>query len=273
MSVGKVGWPYDGQYTLSSTRHVYGRDGYRTHFVVSGTQERSLLGLTSLGATTGVTGKSGQSYFGVAVGIVSDINDPENKGRVKLTLPWLSDDYDTGWARVTQLGAGSGRGATFLPEVNDEVLVAFEHGDPQTPFVIGQLYNGVDGPANASDVVAGGQVKQRQLVSRAGHRLLFDEDKGVTLEVAHQQATLSFASDDGKVTLKANGDIEITGQKNITITSTGDIELNAQGNLKLSASQAVSVSAGSQLSMSASAQASLDGGAETSISGALVKIN
>ena len=66
--------------------------------------------------------------------------------RVKLKFPWLSDDYESEWARVAQLGAGHHRGAVWLPEVNDEVLVAFEHGDTRRPFVVGELYNGVDSP-------------------------------------------------------------------------------------------------------------------------------
>ena len=72
---------------------------------------------------------------------------PSNQGRVELgEFPWLSDDYVSDWARTVQPGAGKDRGAMVLPEVGDEVLVAFEQGDPQRPYVLGGLFNGIDTP-------------------------------------------------------------------------------------------------------------------------------
>ncbi len=84
--------------------------------------------------------------YGVAAGIVTNNQDPDGLGRVRIRFPWLSDDNETDWARIATMMAGSGRGSFFLPEVGDEVLVAFEHGDINHPFVIGMLWNGVDTP-------------------------------------------------------------------------------------------------------------------------------
>src|SRR5271170_858207 len=81
-------------------------------------------------------------FYGVAVGIVSNNKDPMNLGRVRMKFPWLSDDHESDWTRMASLMAGPGRGAYFLPEVNDEVLVAFEHGDVRRPYVIGGMWNG-----------------------------------------------------------------------------------------------------------------------------------
>ena len=67
------------------------------------------------------------------IGLVSDNRDPENLGRVRVTFPWLYDDFVSGWARTVQPGAGKDRGALIVPEVGDEVLVAFEHGSFQQP--------------------------------------------------------------------------------------------------------------------------------------------
>jgi len=91
------------------------------------------------------------SLSGVMVAIVTNNKDPDGMGRVKLKLPWLSDDYESDWARIATLMAGPERGVYFLPEVDDEVLIAFEHGDIRRPMVLGCLWNGVDAPPITND--------------------------------------------------------------------------------------------------------------------------
>ena len=131
---------------------------------------------------------------------VSDANDPQKQGRVKLTFPWLSDTYVSDWARTVQPGAGKDRGALVLPEVGDEVLVLFEQGDIRRPYVLGGLYNGVDTPPSGSPTLidgSSGAINRRSLVSRRGHRIdLIDEDgrtEGITLSTTGRQA----AAEDG----------------------------------------------------------------------------
>jgi len=141
VSIGVVGSQFGGQYTLSGTRHVFGAQGYRTHFSISGRQDRSLLGLASLGWSNGSNSAGGHPINGVVVGLVTDNNDPNNLARVKLKFPWLDDNYESDWARLTQLGAGPNSGVLFIPEVNDVVLVVFEFGDTRRPDVIGYHYN------------------------------------------------------------------------------------------------------------------------------------
>jgi len=91
-----------------------------------------------------------QRFFGVTVGIVTNNKDPDGLGRVKATLPWMADQIETDWARVVTPMAGGSRGVYFLPEVDDEVLVAFEHGDPGSPYVLGGLWNGKDKPPESN---------------------------------------------------------------------------------------------------------------------------
>ncbi len=170
VSVGVVGDKFSGKYTLTSARHVFGEQGYRTHFVISGRQDRSLLGLASLGASNGHASAGGQPINGVVVAIVTDNNDPNNTARVKLKFPWLDDSYESDWARLAQLGAGPNSGAVWIPEVNDEVLVAFENGDIRRPYVVGNLYNGVDTPNEGSGLFDNGKVKRRGFISRMGRR-------------------------------------------------------------------------------------------------------
>src|SRR5207245_8845819 len=128
VSVGVVGDKFSGKYTLTSARHVFGEQGYRTHFAISGRQDRTLLGLTSLGSSNGHASAGGAPINGVVVALVTDNNDPNNTARVKLKFPWLDDNYESDWARITQSGAGPDSGAHLSPAVNDEVPRASEFG-------------------------------------------------------------------------------------------------------------------------------------------------
>ena len=201
VSLGLVGKPFDGKYVLTTTRHIYDpKDGYTVWFTVSGRQERSLLGLTSGGSSNG----SGMAapINGVVAALVTDVNDPDKLGRVKLKFPWLSDTYTTDWARSVQLGAGKDRGSVVLPEVNDEVLVAFEQGDIRRPYVLGGLYNGVDKPSLGSGLIDGstGAVKRRGFVSKKGHKLVFLDD-------ASKSGVMISTADNGlRIALEGDGD-------------------------------------------------------------------
>ena len=84
--------------------------------------------------------------YGVVIGMVTDVDDPNAQGRVNVKLPWLPGENESFWAPVATLMSGGGRGSWFMPEVGDEVLIAFEHGDQNFPFVIGYLWNGVQKP-------------------------------------------------------------------------------------------------------------------------------
>jgi uncharacterized protein involved in type VI secretion and phage assembly len=85
---------------------------------------------------------SDASIFGVEIAVVTNVNDPDQQGRVKICFPWLPGKPESDWARVAQPAAGPGRGFYWVPAVNDEVLVAFERGAPNHPYVIGSLWNG-----------------------------------------------------------------------------------------------------------------------------------
>ena len=125
ITIENAGKPFDGKYTITAARHRYdpSSGGYTTAFSVTGRQERSLYGLTAgdRGLIAGGGHRTGH-----------DANDPSNQGRVKLTFPWLSDDYVSDWARTVQPGAGK-TAVRWSWEVGDEVLVAFEQGDPNSP--------------------------------------------------------------------------------------------------------------------------------------------
>ncbi|MGB3764870.1 MAG: VgrG-related protein [Ornithinimicrobium sp.] len=290
ISVDDMGAPFDGKYTVTSSRHRFEpATGYTTLFTVSGSADRSLLGLTRTGPTR-------RGLPGVVVAIVTDVSDPQNQGRVRLSLPWLSDDFVSDWSRTLQLGAGKDRGMMMLPEVGDEVLVAFEQGDFRRPYVLGGLHNGVDVPSAAGVALLDsgtGAVNRRSWVSRQGHRIdLLDQNgaaEGIAMSTADGALALSLDGTETKVTLHSDGTVLIEGSQGIVVdAATSPLDLKGS-QINLTASQGVSVdggggnvsvTAGAQLELSGttaklegSANTEVKGGAMCSVSAAMVRIN
>lgn len=280
-----VGAPFSGKYTLTSTRHLFNAEvGYTTEFTVSGRQERSLYGLVAGGA-------EGSSWAGVVPAVVTDLRDPLKLGRVKLKFPWLSDNFSSTWARTVQPGAGKDRGAFVLPEVGDEVLVGFEHGDFEAPYVLGGLYNTKDtAPKFTKPVVDGnsGEVALRGFVSRKGHKLEFAEDDGIILSsgdakfvVKIDQKNQVIEVTSGKsVTVKAQngvsidagtGPLELKGQK-VTVKSQTDASVEAGAQLKLNGTAGVKVE-GATVSVAGQGQTELTASGVVTVRGSIVKIN
>ena len=134
-----------------------------------------------LGATHDLARAPGAAAWpGVYPALVVDNKDPDNLGRVMVSLPWAPDlgvEPYAAWARLATLMAGNKRGTLFIPEVNDEVLVAFQGGDPGRPIVIGALWNGRNQPPPAMD--RSGRNNLKSIVTRNGVTLEFSDDTGV----------------------------------------------------------------------------------------------
>jgi phage protein D len=244
VSISAVADAFGGRYTLTHTRHVFDTRGYRTLFEVSGRQERSLLGLVSAGSNGSLPG--GPPIYGTVVAQVTNNDDPEHLGRLKLKFPWLADGYESDWARLVQLGAGPDSGAVFIPEVNDEVLVAFEFGDVRRPFVIGGLYNGKDKPRLGSGLIDNGKVKRRGFVSRKGHRAVFfdgDGKSGIALLTSDGNVRVSLKEDGGgKIHLYCQGPIHLESKQGIKVEAQTQLELSGQAGVKITSSGPVEVS-------------------------------
>ena len=152
-------------------------------------------------------------FYGVVVGIVTNNQDPENMHRVKVRFPWLSNDVESNWARVAAPMSGKDRGAYFLPEVDDEVLVAFEHGLVDHPFVVGSLWNGKDGAPESN---ADGENNHRTIKSRSGHVLRFNDKSGSeTIEIIDKTGSNKIVIDsaNNSITIEAKSDITIKSAK------------------------------------------------------------
>jgi uncharacterized protein involved in type VI secretion and phage assembly len=199
--------------------------------------------------------EDGSSLAGVAVGVVTQNKDETGQARVKVRFGWHDQPKDSYWARVASPMSGKDRGFYTLPEVGDEVLVAFERGDIRHPFVLGGLWNPKDGaPVKNGD----GKNDVRKFRSRAGHELTFDDGTKPQVELRTKG---------GKKLLMDDEKVDVTDEKgnHLVISSTdGSITLKCTGSLKI---DALSVE------IKAQTQMKLDAGAILTINGALVKIN
>jgi len=178
---------------------------------------------------------------GVAIALVTNNKDPDGLGRVKVRLPWLSDQAESDWARVATPMAGPSRGLYFLPEVGDEVLVAFEHGDVRRPYVLGALWNGSDQPG--SDLVQ----TDGSFALRSDHKVSVHAADAITIETGSDLQITT----DGKIEQKASGDASVEGQNvnvkansSLTIEATGDLTIKG-ASITVQASGAVQVSGSS----------------------------
>ena len=159
---------------------------------------------------------------------MTNIKDPDDLGKVKVKFPWLSDSDESAWARLASPMAGPDRGLQLVPEVDDEVLVVFEQGDPNRPIVIGSFWNGVDAPPLGGDAVSGdGAVQQRMLKTRIGHTILLDNSDSSKSIVITDSAGNKMTWD------AANSKIEIESQGDLKVSAAGDLKVSATGKLTL----------------------------------------
>lgn len=177
--------------------------------------------------------------YGVYPALVTSVQDPDNQGRVQIRLPFVEENDGAtalAWARLATLMAGGDRGSWFIPEVDDEVLVAFTAGDPRRPVVIGALWNGVDAPPESMDSAN----NVRSLTSRSGHKLTFDDTAGAEKLELRTQGGHTFTLDDA-----AGGTVTLTHSNGATvkIDAAGNIEITANVKVKVTAPAGLDVTA------------------------------
>ena len=174
----EVGTRLAGEYLVTSVEHVFSANRqYRTRFTCSGPDPHELPDLLTNAIESGGQLHSG---MGLSVGVVTNLNDPDNLGRVRVKLPTAADEGESFWARVVSPGAGAGRGMQSLPSVNDEVLVGFEHGDNRRAFVIGGLWSKKYKPPETT-FHNQGAVQKHLWRSAKGHEVKIDDEGDGTL--------------------------------------------------------------------------------------------
>ncbi|MFJ7057385.1 VgrG-related protein [Streptomyces microflavus] len=267
VALGNVGATFSGRYTATAAHHVLEPDGgYRTTVIVSASPDRSLAGLTGGGAPS-----RGPRMPGLAIGVVTDIREGKGqRGWVRLKFPWLDDTYVTDWVRTVQWG-GNGGGGVFSPEVNDEVLVGFEQGLLDSPYVLGGLYNGIDRPSEHDVPLVdktSGKVNRRSLVSRSGNRLeLLDTPRGpsgVRLASGNKRLEVTLDERRNEIALTVFAPGSKRPQSSVTLSASG-ITLDAgTGNVEVK---------GRSVTINGKTGVTVDGGLLAVLKAKLIRIN
>jgi phage protein D len=226
VNVTGVGSSFGGKYRIATSTHLLrGGGAYETHFANSASH-------TILGTVGGGSG-DGPSFGGqLVVGVVTNTQDPEEIGRVRVSYPALGDDVEGAWARVVTLSAGNARGALMLPVVGEEVLVGFEHEDTTRPYVLGSLFSTADRPGD-------------DLLQGQDGSFSVKSDEKVRLESAKDTIMKS----GGALTIDVSSDTALTGQGAVDIKGQ-DVTVNGKGQVTVEGMTSLTLKCGgSQISI------------------------
>lgn len=270
VKIDKVGTRFSGKYFVTAATHVY-RDGrYETNFSVTGQQPNTLHALLGEGGT------EGQGLIrGHVVGLVTNLNDDLNIGRFKVKYPSMGKTADgveieSCWVRPATPMAGKERGFMYLPEVDDEVLIAFEHGDPHRPYMVGGLWSTVDKPPEKNaEIVKDGTVNQRIIHSRSGHRITLDDTQGQEKILIYDKSTKNYIEIDSKtntLNISLEKDINVTAKGDMNFKANGDINMDCK-NMTIKTMQNYTVNATSNIEQTATANATYKATAQATVEG------
>ncbi len=231
VNISGAGKTIAGDFLVTSAEHVYGANvTYLTRFTAG---EREPAGLVDLlGGSRPSHGDSYTPWGQILSAIVTNVEDPENYGRVKVKFGTLGKQEESDWARVLAQGAGNGTGFQVMPEVNDEVLVGFEYGDPRRPVVLGGLWNGKDKPPDdAKTFFKSGKVIKRTWKTSKGNSIEFHDGSGAkdqkivitdggskaTISMTESGIELKTPSSKQSVSVDSAGDVEVTSKKSVSV--------------------------------------------------------
>lgn len=279
---------FAGKYRVTSARHTYDlEEGNRTTITCRGSDDVTLTGLLGSAVVQGqaVAGRRDDHLDGVYPGIVKKVKSVTAEGaigangaagEVQVALPWLDDNYLSPWMRVVTVGGGKNRGFFVLPEVDDEVLVAFEGGDPRRGYVLGGLYNGKDAAPRANAKLTDGSVIQERVWrSRTGHEIVLGDKSGeehILIVDKTGKNSVKIDSKDNKITVLCDGDVDVTAkgavkvdaQKAVTIKTIDDVTIEGKN---------ITIKATANLDLKATANATMEGTAGAAVKGAKVDVN
>lgn len=256
-----------GEYTITATEHSFqpGLAGYRTLITCSGQEDRSLAGLQG-------AAQQDTKLTGVYSAIVTDVEDPEQLGRVLLSFPWLSETFVSNWARTVQVGAGPGLGAQIMPEPTDEVLVAFENGQLDSPYVLGGLYSAERQGAVPMEELIEGVPMIRAYTSRDGHQILFNDSPEMTsltlqttfgascvIRMSPETGIQIMTVEEQPIVIQSNADVTINSE-GVVLVNAADVTINGEGDCTINAEGDVSLVAEGALQIEALADVNINGG-------------
>ena len=278
VTIEGVGERYSGDYYVTTAQHVYSRGEYSVTFGATGRTPNSLAYLLM-----GDRGRDPAKIYGVVTAKVTSLEDPENLGRVQVMYPWLPKykdaDLSSNWARLASPMAGLERGLLCIPEIDDEVLVAFEHGDTSFPYIVGALWNNTDKPpAGTASILSDDKkkVNQRVLRSRSGHLVILDDTEGeeqIIIQDMSEKNSIIFNTKDKAITIQSEGDMTITAGGALTIEATGAISMTSQDAASVKATKDVSLeSSGGKGTVKGSSGLALQSTGTTEIKGTQVSV-
>jgi phage protein D len=261
VTIKGLGERLSGDYFVTRATHIYTSGGLQSSFGVSGA--RAGLLSEQLAPT------AAPRWAGAVTAIVTNTDDPNGWGRVKVKYPWASDDEESFWARVVSAGAGPESGLAVVPAIDDEVLVVFQHGDFNQPFVLGGLWNGQDKlPPPVTAAAAGEKPLVRSWRSRTGHHITIHDNADNKLELATSGGHRLVIDDAGRqIVLRSAGGLELIlddGSQQITIKGGGPVAVEATGALTLQ---------GASVKISATGSMELQAGGAVTVKGATVSLN
>ncbi|ONI81530.1 hypothetical protein ALI144C_19645 [Actinosynnema sp. ALI-1.44] len=287
IDVSGVAAAFAGHWLLCRVQHVFDEEGYHTRFEAGGHQDRSLLGLATRGTSRSA------ALTGLVCGIVTNLSDwdendeTHHRGRVKVALPWLCPTFETGWAPVVHPGAGQATGTAFLPEIGDEVLLGFELGDPNRPYILGGVVNErstytLGGPS-VQKMGEAAAVVRRGIVSPSGSMLAFHDEstpgqttgppQAAEITLATQGGSLGLVFDEvaGTVTLRCDPRPPASKQEPGNLV----IECGAGGTVEVRSGPdgTVTVDGGGVLNLTAQQAVRIQSAGEVEIKGQLIKLN
>lgn len=288
-----LGRGWDARYQLTTVEHVYRPSGYETHVTIGGRAPRTLLDIVGRPSRRQDVGSQ------LLIGIVTNAKDPEKLGRVKVKLPTLGTtrdgvDVESFWARIATLGAGPQRGVVMMPQVDDEVVVAFESGDLRRPVVLGSLFNGKDKPhPDHLKTAADRPVEPRQsptpgpdssFVVRSDHLMVVETRRDQTFKAVQGAIVASSKGDNttrtdanvsteakGNVTTQAQGNVEIKAKGNLTEEATGNAKVSAAGATTISGSTSVTVESAGSMTIRANGVLTIQA-SQVNITGSLINL-
>jgi phage protein D/phage baseplate assembly protein gpV len=242
----QLGERFSGTYLVTAATHVANPDGLQTHFSVQGTRTGTLA--ESLGEAAPL-----RRWPGVVPAVVTNAADPDEAGRVRLKFPWMTDDAESTWARVIGGGAGPEAGQWFIPDVGDEVLVAFEHGDFSRPYVLGGLWSRANsGPpekASGSETpqvrlwrsrtghlmaMYDNQANKVEIKTAGGHTVLLDDARRTIRISSRGGHTVTLDDSAGKVTVESSNEMTIKSRGNLAVEAGANLDLKANGQVNVS---------------------------------------
>jgi uncharacterized protein involved in type VI secretion and phage assembly len=242
---------FSGEYVLAQTTHTYrGGTGYTTSFLISGRTTHTFSDLLKRDAPDWASS--------LVIGVVTNNNDPDGMGRVRVKFPALGTDIEGWWARVATINAGAERGLFMLPEPGDEVVVGFEHGDARRPFVLGSLYTGrTKVPADLKDP---SNERKAKFGVKSDHEVHVEGKQAMKLKTGE------------KLVIEVNRDGK-NGTGDALLDAKGKIEEKAAMTFKMTAGQTLEIEANQSVTIKGTGGVTIESSGPVKLQGATVDIN